>query len=104
MGKSTLGNQLLGGSVAFAQGHSLDLKTEFIFIATGNFLGIGQCFTIIDTPGVRDTRGCIYTCTTLSLYLSYLRSDLIVLVKVMKKYLHLPIQVCWGQTGQGRLD
>jgi hypothetical protein len=57
VGKSTLGNQLLGGSASFARGHSFDSKTEFIHIATGNFLGIGQCFTIIDTPGAKDTKG-----------------------------------------------
>jgi predicted GTPase len=57
VGKSTLGNQLLGGYRAFAMGHTLDSKTEHISIVTGNYLGIGECITIIDTPGAKDTKG-----------------------------------------------
>ncbi len=59
VGKSTFGNQLLGGFKAFATGHTLDSKTESISIVTGNYLGTGECITIIDTPGAKDTKGNI---------------------------------------------
>jgi hypothetical protein len=38
-------------------GHTFESKTDYISIATGNYLGTGQCFTLIDTPGARDTLG-----------------------------------------------
>ena len=57
VGKSTLGNQLLGGFQAFAVGHQQDSKTEYISISTGKYLGTGICVTLIDTPGARDTKG-----------------------------------------------
>ena len=57
VGKSSLGNQLLGGFQAFAVGHDQDSKTEYISISTGKYLGTGMCVTLIDTPGARDTKG-----------------------------------------------
>jgi GTPase Era involved in 16S rRNA processing len=59
VGKSTLGNQLMGGVQAFAVGHTADSKTESISVLSGNFLGTQQCITIIDTPGAMDTEGNI---------------------------------------------
>ena len=59
VGKSTLGNQLLGGGKVFAMGHELESKTDLISIGVGKFLGTGDCFTLIDTPGARDTKGNI---------------------------------------------
>ena len=57
VGKSVIGNQLLGGRTVFAAGHLLKSKTDRISVDTGHFLGTGKCFTIIDTPGGRDTEG-----------------------------------------------
>ena len=55
VGKSTFGNQLLGGQNIFAIGHGQESKTKRISWTTQHYLGIGQCVTIIDTPGVFDT-------------------------------------------------
>ncbi len=57
VGKSTLGNQLLGGYRAFEIGHNFDLKTESITIATGKYMGTGECITVIDTPGAEYSTG-----------------------------------------------
>jgi predicted GTPase len=55
VGKSTFGNQIFGGKKHFPVGHTSASKTENITILAGNYLGTGQCFTIIDTPGAKDT-------------------------------------------------
>ena len=60
VGKSSLGNQLLGGRDAFAVGHGSDSETTEIAFTTGRFLGDGECLTIIDTPGAKDTGGRDY--------------------------------------------
>jgi len=52
-----LGNQLFGGRKRFAVGHQLSSKTEYISILASNYLGIDECFTLIDTPGAKDTLG-----------------------------------------------
>ena len=49
VGKSTLGRTLLGGNEKhFPRGVSTSQKIKII---TDHFLGIGECVTIIDTPG-----------------------------------------------------
>ena len=55
VGKSTFGNQILGGQNVFAIGHGQESKTTRISWITQHYLGIGECITIIDTPGVFDT-------------------------------------------------
>ena len=60
VGKSTLGNQILGGNDAFARGHAMTSKTSNISIGVGNYLGTGKCFSIIDTPGASDTEGKMF--------------------------------------------
>ena len=57
VGKSSLGNQLLGDKMTFAVGHKSTSKTETISWAADHYLGTGQCITIIDTPGTKDTEG-----------------------------------------------
>ena len=57
VGKSTFGNQILGGHMPFAVGHNVESKTQVISWASQKFLGTEQCVTIIDTPGVFDTDG-----------------------------------------------
>jgi predicted GTPase len=59
VGKSSLGNQLFGDKMTFAVGHKSTSKTETISWAADHFLGTGQCITIIDTPGTKDTEGKI---------------------------------------------
>ena len=61
VGKSTFGNQIIGGYYPFAVGHSLGSKTKVISWAAQHFLGTDQCVTIIDTPGVFDTSGNDYS-------------------------------------------
>ena len=61
VGKSTFGNQIIGGYYPFAVGHSLGSKTKIISWAAQHFLGTDQCVTIIDTPGVFDTSGNDYS-------------------------------------------
>lgn len=60
MGKSTVGNQLLGGKKGFSVGHSADSHTTEITWRADHFLGYGQCVTIFDTPGAKDTEGRDY--------------------------------------------
>ena len=55
VGKSTFGNQILGGQNVFAIGHDQTSKTSSISWKTQHYMGIGECVTIIDTPGVFDT-------------------------------------------------
>ena len=55
VGKSTFGNQILGGHNIFAIGHKQESKTTTISWTTQHYLGIDKCVTIIDTPGVFDT-------------------------------------------------
>ena len=50
----------IGGKNPFAVGHALESKTTSISWATEQYLGTGQCITIIDTPGVQDTEGRDY--------------------------------------------
>ncbi len=79
MGKSTLGNQLLGSYYGnpdmpseqawldagcdvstmkpFGVGHSVDSLTDRISFTVGRFLGNGSCVTVIDTQGFADTEG-----------------------------------------------
>ena len=57
VGKSTLGNQLIGDKKSFGVGHKFISKTERISIVADNFLGVGKCVTLIDTPGTKDTDG-----------------------------------------------
>jgi GTPase Era involved in 16S rRNA processing len=57
VGKSTLGNQLIGDKKSFAVGHKFLSKTEQISYVTDQYLGVGKCITIIDTPGTKDTGG-----------------------------------------------
>ena len=57
VGKSSLGNQLFGDKMTFAVGHKSTSKTETISWAADHYLGTGQCITIIDTPGTKDTEG-----------------------------------------------
>lgn len=57
MGKSSLGNQLIGDRKVFGIGHKFFSKTEQISYVTEQFLGVGKCITIIDTPGAKDTDG-----------------------------------------------
>ena len=57
VGKSSLGNQLFGDKMTFAVGHKSTSKTETISWASHHYLGTGQCITIIDTPGTKDTEG-----------------------------------------------
>ena len=57
VGKSSLGNQLFGDKMVFAVGHKSTSKTEAIYWASDHYLGTGQCITIIDTPGTKDTEG-----------------------------------------------
>lgn len=57
VGKSSLGNQLFGDKMTFAVGHKSTSKTERISWASDHYLGTGQCITIIDTPGTKDTEG-----------------------------------------------
>ena len=38
-------------------GHKSTSKTEAISWVSDHFLGTGQCITIIDTPGTKDTEG-----------------------------------------------
>ena len=61
VGKSTFGNQIIGGYMPFAIGHSQGSKTKSISWAAQHFLGIGECVTIIDTPGVFDTNADDYS-------------------------------------------
>ncbi len=56
VGKSTLGNQLLG-TFAFALDNNQMANSQYISVATGNFLGSGPCITVIDTPGTKDGKG-----------------------------------------------
>lgn len=60
VGKSTFGNQIIGGFSPFAVGHSQVSKTLSISWASEHFLGTDECITIIDTPGVLDTEGRDY--------------------------------------------
>ena len=60
VGKSTFGNQILGGYDSFAVGHEFGSKTKVISWNAQHFLGTEQCVTIIDTPGVFDTDGNDY--------------------------------------------
>ena len=57
VGKSSLGNQLFGDKLTFAVGHKSTSETETISWASNHYLGTGQCITIIDTPGTKDTEG-----------------------------------------------
>ena len=57
VGKSTLGNQLLGGRGGFKVGHSTESQTTEISWRADHYLGTGQCITVIDTPGIKDTEG-----------------------------------------------
>ena len=43
--------------MTFAVGHKSTSKTETISWAADHYLGTGQCITIIDTPGTKDTEG-----------------------------------------------
>ena len=61
VGKSTFGNTIIGGYDPFAVGHTLGSKTKVISWTSQHFLGIDQCVTIIDTPGVFDTNDNDYT-------------------------------------------
>jgi predicted GTPase len=56
VGKSTLGNQQLRGHREFAI-YTFASKTESITMASGNFMGTGECITLIDTPVAKDTIG-----------------------------------------------
>ena len=60
VGKSTFGNTLIGGYMPFAIGHSMESKTSAISWSAQHFLGTGKCVIVIDTPGVRDTKGNDY--------------------------------------------
>ena len=60
VGKSTLGNQLIGDKKSFGVGHKFISKTERITFVADNFLGVGKCVTLIDTPGTKDTDGQIF--------------------------------------------
>ena len=77
VGKSTLGNQLLGchrkdtNCIKFSMGRTECLKTAKLFLIfqghrrtshtndtywdVGNYLGKGGCITVIDTPGIKWT-------------------------------------------------
>ena len=63
VGKSTLGNKLLGRGhlddidSAFPPGHGTRSKTVLTQAGVGRWLGRGDCVTVIDTPGVGDTEG-----------------------------------------------
>ncbi len=79
VGKSTLGNQLLGASPftsetpdilawtssgcevessgPFGVGHTIKSKTKDVNFVVGAYLGSGQCVTLIDTPGFSDSDG-----------------------------------------------
>ncbi len=57
VGKSSIGNQLLGGKKGFAVGHGADSKTVNIHWRADHYLGYGECITVFDTPGAKDTEG-----------------------------------------------
>ena len=63
IGKSSVGNQLLGGKEEFAVGHGTSSKTTAIHWRADHYLGSGQCVTIFDTPGAKDTEGMLYLLT-----------------------------------------
>ena len=63
VGKSTFGNQIIGGFSPFAVGHGQASKTTSISWSAEHFLGTNECITIIDTPGVFDTGGNDYDLT-----------------------------------------
>jgi hypothetical protein len=48
---------LIGDKKSFAVGHKFFSKTERISYITDQYLGVGKCVTIIDTPGTKDTDG-----------------------------------------------
>ena len=52
-----MGNQLIGDKKSFGVGHKFISKTERISFVADNFLAVGKCVTIIDTPGFGDTGG-----------------------------------------------
>lgn len=52
-----MGNQLIGDKKSFGVGHKFISKTERISFVADNFLAVGKCVTIIDTPGTKDTDG-----------------------------------------------
>ena len=59
VGKSTFGNQILGGMKSFGVGHATNSKTTSISYRAEHYLGRAQCITIFDTPGVQDTEGIL---------------------------------------------
>lgn len=70
-----LGNQLFGGRKRFAVGHQLSSKTEYISILASNYLGTDKCFTLIDTPGAKDTLGMYLMINTLQDLDTYSKSQ-----------------------------
>ena len=60
VGKSSFGNQIVGGQNVFEVGHALNSKTTKIEWTSQQFFGDGQCVTVIDTPGFFDTEGNDY--------------------------------------------
>ena len=60
VGKSTLGNQLLGDKNVFKVGHGANSETIDISWRSDRYLGTGKCITVIDTPGISDSEGAYY--------------------------------------------
>ena len=61
VGKSTFGNQITGSYGNFAVGYSQASNTISISWTAQHLLGTDQCVTVIDTPGVFDTRKYDYS-------------------------------------------
>lgn len=60
VGKSSVGSQLFGDRNSFVVGHNIGSETLSITAKSDHYLGYGECLTIIDTPGVKDTEGRDY--------------------------------------------
>ena len=80
VGKSTTANSLISGNGkrvnCFSTGGGTSSKTKVTSWMVGRWQGVGQCITIIDTPGTEDTGGKRQDYNNIKKLTTFLKEDL----------------------------
>ena len=80
VGKSTTANALISGNGGrancFSTGGGTRSKTKVTKWMVGRWQGVGQCVTVVDTPGTDDTGGNSQDYNNIKALTTFLKEDL----------------------------